>query len=89
MTTAKNTDMVNLQDLGISKAELEAILAQRRANTPTLIVQANEGDERKFGVVSLIKVHPNGFRKPFGLTTEDMVDEAIAGLQAYRAANPR
>lgn len=88
MPQSKTSVEEALATLGISDAELREFVQKKQASRPTLTVQENEGDERKFGEVSLIKVHNNGYRKPFGLSG-DQIDAAIEGLTAYRAKNPR
>lgn len=82
-TAKKNAVEEALATLGISQADLQAFVQQRVANKPGLVGQVNEGEERKYGEVSLIKVFPNGFRKPFGLSKDQAIAARDFLLEVY------
>lgn len=67
MANTNITEAQAAEALGINVAELRAFRAKQDAQ-PVLEGKINQGEEVKFGVVSLQKVHANGFRKSFGLS---------------------
>lgn len=81
-----NTDQARqaFEAAGLKGQALENALAglSNMRVTAEVIVRVNEGDERKFGDVSILKIQANGFEKPVGGFKFAQLPELIAGLQA-------
>ncbi len=80
-----------LEAAGLKGGKLEDALAgiANVRTTAQVVVRVNQGDELKFGNVSIIKIQANGFEKPVGGFTFDQVAELITQLQTAYDGRPQ
>ena len=74
---------------GLKGTALENALAglANMRTTATVEVRVNEGEERKFGDVSIVKIQANGYTRPVGGFQFAQLPELIAGLTAALSAS--
>lgn len=72
------------QAAGLTGQALEDAIAglANMRTTAEVVVRVNEGENRKYGHVSLIKIQANGFEKPVTGLRFEQIPGLIAQLQA-------